>query len=162
MFVSLINNYILSAIITSEFANTKYRGAMMAAVFAMQGFGILTAAIVVIILLSMFKSSVNANIDNLDYVWRLCIAFGTLPCLVAIYFRLSIPETPRYTMQVENNINKGVNDVNFIKTGKKEKNSETKICSTHLTITKASFKDFRRHFSQWKNFKIILGTSVCW
>ena len=111
MFVSLINNYILSAIITSEFANTKYRGAMMAAVFAMQGFGILTAAIVVIILLSMFKSSVNANIDNLDYVWRLCIAFGTLPCLVAIYFRLSIPETPRYTMQVENNINKGVNDV---------------------------------------------------
>ncbi len=48
-------DYPLSAIITSEFATTKHRGAMMAAVFAMQGFGILTGCIVAIILLSIFK-----------------------------------------------------------------------------------------------------------
>ena len=32
-------DYPLSSIITSEFATTKWRGAMMGAVFAMQGFG---------------------------------------------------------------------------------------------------------------------------
>jgi len=136
---------------------------MMAAVFAMQGFGILIAATVVIIFLNIFKSAINDNIDNLDYVWRLCIAFGALPCLAAIYFRLTVPETPRYTMQVENNINKGVSDVNFIKTGIKEKHIiETRGHFEESTTPKASFKDFKRHFGQWKNLKLLLGTSICW
>jgi MFS transporter, PHS family, inorganic phosphate transporter len=65
-------DYPLSAIITSEFATTKHRGGMMAAVFAMQGFGILVAATMSIVFLLVFKSAVQANQDNLDFVWRLC------------------------------------------------------------------------------------------
>jgi PHS family inorganic phosphate transporter-like MFS transporter len=37
MGIGIGGDYPLSAIITSEFAGKKYRGAMMAAVFAMQG-----------------------------------------------------------------------------------------------------------------------------
>lgn len=37
-------DYPLSSVITSEFATTKRRGAMMAAVFAMQGFGKLSVS----------------------------------------------------------------------------------------------------------------------
>ncbi|KAF9310512.1 acid phosphatase pho5, partial [Podila horticola] len=40
--VGIGGDYPLSAVITSEFATTNRRGAMMAAVFAMQGFGYLT------------------------------------------------------------------------------------------------------------------------
>ena len=161
MGVGIGGDYPLSAIITSEFATTKYRGAMMAAVFAMQGFGILFAATVAIVFLAIFKNSVNENINNLDHVWRLCIAFGVIPCLLAIYFRFTIPETPRYTMQVENNIDKGVKDVEFIRTGiKSSKNNETNKAEN--TEKKASFKDFRMYFGQWKNFKVLLGTSICW
>ena len=58
-------DYPLSAIITSEFATTKRRGAMMAAVFAMQGFGILAAATVAIVFLAIFKYAVQSNVDNL-------------------------------------------------------------------------------------------------
>ncbi|KAJ2338715.1 Plasma membrane permease, mediates uptake of glycerophosphoinositol and glycerophosphocholine, partial [Coemansia sp. RSA 2618] len=43
--IGIGGDYPVSAIITSEFATTKNRGAMIAAVFAMQGFGIVTAAI---------------------------------------------------------------------------------------------------------------------
>ena len=133
----------------------------MAAVFAMQGFGILFAATIAIIFLVIFKNLVNEDINNLDHVWRLCIAFGIIPCLAAIYFRLTIPETPRYTMQVKNNIDKGVNDVDFIKTGKKARYVQTQT-QEESTTPKASFKDFRKHFRQWKNLKILLGTSICW
>lgn len=48
-------DYPLSATIMSEYANTKTRGAFIAAVFAMQGFGILTGAIVSIVVAAGFN-----------------------------------------------------------------------------------------------------------
>ena len=53
--IGIGGDYPLSAIITSEFANTKNRGAMIAAVFAMQGFGILAGSLVSLIVLVCFK-----------------------------------------------------------------------------------------------------------
>ena len=44
--IGIGGDYPMSAVITSEFASTRYRGRMMAAVFSMQGFGIITAALV--------------------------------------------------------------------------------------------------------------------
>ncbi|KAF9914866.1 Inorganic phosphate transporter pho84 [Linnemannia zychae] len=107
-------DYPLSAVITSEFATTNRRGAMMAAVFAMQGFGYLTTAVVAILLLLGFKAMIIANPNNLDYVWRMLIGLGCVPALVAVYFRLTIPETPRYVLDVENNLFKAESDVNRV------------------------------------------------
>jgi PHS family inorganic phosphate transporter-like MFS transporter len=107
-------DYPLSAVITSEFATTNRRGAMMAAVFAMQGFGYLTTAVVAILLLLGFKGMIVADARNLDYVWRMLIGLGCVPALVAVYFRMTIPETPRYVLDVENNLYKAENDVNRV------------------------------------------------
>ncbi|KAF9434529.1 Inorganic phosphate transporter pho84 [Entomortierella beljakovae] len=104
-------DYPLSAVITSEFATTNRRGAMMAAVFAMQGFGFLTTGIVAIVLLLGFRSMIEVNPQNLDYVWRCLIGLGCVPALIAVYFRLTIPETPRYVLDIENNVNKAEKDV---------------------------------------------------
>ena len=52
---------------------------MMAAVFSMQGFGILAGCLVAIVLLACFKGAISNNKDNLDYVWRMCIGFGAIP-----------------------------------------------------------------------------------
>ena len=131
----------------------------MAAVFAMQGFGILAGSIVTIIFLSIFKHYGELDINVLDNAWRLVIAFGTIPCLIAIYFRLTIPETPRYTLQVENNIDKGLNDVDFVKTGKKVEPLQNVLVDQSK---KASFSEFRKYFSKWKNLKLLVATSVCW
>ncbi|MCA0781521.1 MFS transporter, partial [Vibrio vulnificus] len=49
-------DYPLSATIMSEYANKKTRGAFIAAVFAMQGFGILTGGVVAIIVSASFKA----------------------------------------------------------------------------------------------------------
>ncbi|KAF9898443.1 Inorganic phosphate transporter pho84 [Lobosporangium transversale] len=109
--VGVGGDYPLSAVITSEFATTHRRGAMMAAVFAMQGFGYLTTGIVAIVLLLGFRSLIELDPKNLDYVWRSLIGLGCVPALVAVYFRMTIPETPRFVLDVENNLIKAENDV---------------------------------------------------
>jgi PHS family inorganic phosphate transporter-like MFS transporter len=135
---------------------------MIAAVFAMQGFGILSAGIVALIVLLIFKGAVLADQNNLDYVWRLCIGIGAIPACIAIYFRLTIPETPRYTIECDQNVDQAVNDVNAITD--RQQNAEKKETVVKLTNenTKATFSEFCRHFSKWKHFKVLLATSGCW
>ncbi|KAF9176877.1 Inorganic phosphate transporter pho84 [Haplosporangium sp. Z 767] len=112
--VGVGGDYPLSAVITSEFATTHRRGAMMAAVFAMQGFGYLTTGMVAIALLLAFRPLIEIDPQNLDYVWRCLIGLGCVPALVAVYFRMTIPETPRFVLDVENNLNKAERDVNTV------------------------------------------------
>ncbi|KAF9945389.1 Inorganic phosphate transporter pho84 [Mortierella alpina] len=103
--------YLADKLGRKRFATTNRRGAMMAAVFAMQGFGYLTTGMVAIVLLLSFRGLIEQNPQNLDYVWRCLIGLGCVPALVAVYFRLTIPETPRFVMDVENNLNKAERDV---------------------------------------------------
>ncbi|KAG0373085.1 Inorganic phosphate transporter pho84 [Mortierella sp. AD032] len=164
--VGIGGDYPLSAVITSEFATTNRRGAMMAAVFAMQGFGYLTTGIVAIILLSAFKTQIVADIQNLDYVWRILIGFGCIPALVAVYFRLTIPETPRYVLDIENNLNKAERDVaTVLKENRNHLQSEDDAADAVVanpSTAKGSFSDFCNYFSKWQNFKVLFGTSMAW
>ncbi|CAF0875134.1 unnamed protein product [Brachionus calyciflorus] len=137
--VGIGGDYPLSATITSEGAKTKHRGAMMAAIFAMQGVGIVAAALMSIIILAIFKNAVYQDQNNLDFVWRLCLGLGCIPACIGIYFRLTISETPRYAMKTE---------------------MDTEEADMHKK--EASFIEFYRHFKKWKNFKVLLATSITW
>ncbi|KAF9166427.1 Inorganic phosphate transporter pho84 [Actinomortierella ambigua] len=166
--VGVGGDYPLSAVITSEFATTNRRGAMMAAVFAMQGFGYLTTGVVALILLAGFKDSIIAEGDNpasLDYVWRVLIGFGCVPALVAVYFRLTIPETPRYVIDVENNLRRAERDVDHVLSDTKRNNlhadDDIEIVRNEAVV-KGTWADFRRYFGKWMNLKILIGTSVTW
>ncbi|KAJ5389385.1 major facilitator superfamily domain-containing protein [Penicillium cataractarum] len=112
--------YPLSAVITAEFASTKYRARMMAAVFLMQPLGqVLAAAIGWGVLTGLMQSRGLQNLPDrgtgfnqlpveqqhqilstLDSVWRWVVGVGCIPALLAILWRFSIPESPRYTMDV--------------------------------------------------------------
>ncbi|RIA93138.1 major facilitator superfamily domain-containing protein [Glomus cerebriforme] len=155
-------DYPLSAIITSEFASKKRRGAMMATVFAMQGFGILASGIVSLITLLAFRSAILSNPQNLDYVWRIVIGIGTIPATIALYFRLTIPETPRFTIDVQGNVEKAAHNIQkALESGRY--NEEGEIESEYrIVIQRATWKDFIHYFGQWENGKILLGTSVTW
>jgi len=116
----------------------------MAAVFAMQGIGILLAASIAVIIMLIFRSSIEHDPLMLDYVWRLIVGFGCVPACIALYYRLKIPESPRYTADVELNI-------------PMEEKSVGKIVKPN------TWKDFREYFfGRWKNFKILFGASICW
>ena len=89
MGIGIGGDYPLSSIITSEFATTKWRGAMIGAVFAMQGIGQLAAALVALIVTTGFKQSLltakdAASCDGdcqvaVDKMWRVVIGFGAVP-----------------------------------------------------------------------------------
>ncbi|GAA0168456.1 secondary carrier transporter [Lithospermum erythrorhizon] len=108
-------DYPLSATIMSEYANKKTRGAFIAAVFAMQGFGILAGGMVAIIVSASFKAAYEApsyedarpaaasTVPQADFVWRLILMFGALPALLTYYWRMKMPETARYTALVAKN-----------------------------------------------------------
>ncbi|KAG0041681.1 Inorganic phosphate transporter pho84, partial [Gryganskiella cystojenkinii] len=109
--------------------------------------------------------SIIADVHNLDYVWRIIIGFGCLPALIAVYFRLTIPETPRYVLDIENNVNKAERDVaTVLKENRNHLSSEedSEVVVHNPSIAKGSFSDFCAYFSKWQNFKVLFGTSMAW
>ncbi|XP_010274782.1 PREDICTED: inorganic phosphate transporter 1-4-like [Nelumbo nucifera] len=117
-------DYPLSATIMSEYANKKTRGAFIAAVFAMQGFGILAGGIVAIIVSAAFKAKypapayeVNAlasTVPQADYIWRIIVMFGALPAGLTYYWRMKMPETARYTALVAMNAKRAAADMSKV------------------------------------------------
>jgi PHS family inorganic phosphate transporter-like MFS transporter len=137
----------------------------MTAVFASQGWGQFTAAIVSLIITAAFKSSIindgQHDPKHVDNMWRILIGLGMVPACLALYFRLTIPETPRFTMDVERNFNQAQQDVDAMLTSGKFAVDPDAVVQ-RVEAPKASWKDFFRHFGQWKNGKILLGTSFSW
>lgn len=163
MGIGIGGDYPLSSIISSEFSTTKWRGAIMAAVFSNQGLGQIFAGIVAIVCVAGYK-------DSLDYVekatdcdakcqracdtmWRILVGFGCVPGCIALYYRLTIAESPRYALDVS-------------ETTGLEKQADVEgaidVEAQELAPPKASFKDFIRHFGQFKYGKILFGTASSW
>ncbi|KAL6641007.1 hypothetical protein ACP70R_019188 [Stipagrostis hirtigluma subsp. patula] len=117
-------DYPLSATIMSEYANKRTRGGFIAAVFAMQGFGILFGAVVALLVAGGFRRSYPAPsykddpaaslVPEADYVWRIILMFGTIPAAVTYYWRMKMPETARYTALVTRNAIKAAADMSKV------------------------------------------------
>lgn len=154
----------------------------MGAVFANQGWGQLAAAIVALVVTRGFKGTLsaanstaeclgNCQVAN-DKMWRVVVGFGCVPACFALYFRLTIPETPRYTFDVARQVDQAAADVNRYIGGdmgganaeevKALKDVEGVQSPVELNVPKASFGDFISHFGQWKHGKILLGTAGSW
>ncbi|KAA8548799.1 hypothetical protein F0562_000483 [Nyssa sinensis] len=114
-------DYPLSATIMSEYANKKTRGAFIAAVFAMQGLGILAGGIVSLIVSAAFDDAYNAppyevdpagsTVPQADYIWRIILMIGAVPAALTYYWRMKMPETARYTALVAKNAKQAAADM---------------------------------------------------
>ena len=151
----------------------------MGSVFAMQGIGQLAAALIALIVTSGFRESlITAKTVGacggvcglaVDKMWRVIIGFGAVPGCIALYYRLTIPETPRYTFDVARDVEKGSEDTQAYfqhKAGGNPDNLRQAAVANdaerRLEIPKASWSDFVRHYSQWKHGKVLLGTAGSW
>ncbi|KAK1577447.1 hypothetical protein Q3G72_021840 [Acer saccharum] len=114
-------DYPLSATIMSEYANKKTRGAFIAAVFAMQGVGIVFAGLVSMTLSAIFLGKYQAKSfqedpvfstqPEADYLWRIVLMLGALPALLTYYWRMKMPETGRYTALIKGNAKQAAIDM---------------------------------------------------
>lgn len=151
----------------------------MAAVFSMQGLGQLLAAIVALVVTVAFKESFLgiANEQGCDYncqiaadrCWRIIVGVGALPAVFALYYRITIPETPRYTFDVAHDIEKADADIKAYMSSKSQGEIDTirqarllKVAGPSLSTPSASWQDLGLYFRQWKNVRTLLGTTLSW
>ncbi|KAG8215795.1 major facilitator superfamily domain-containing protein [Butyriboletus roseoflavus] len=168
MGVGVGGDYPLSAVITSEFASTRSRGRLMTVVFSSQGWGQLAASLVGLIVVVALKDAIQhspiTEPGPVDFTWRLLIGLGCVPALIALYFRLTIPETPRFTMDIDRNIGRAARDIRNVLTT----NEYTPYVDDDTTdeprvaAPRASSRDFTAHFSKFENLKVLFGTSYSW
>ncbi|KAJ6533665.1 inorganic phosphate transporter [Mycena capillaripes] len=119
MGVGIGGDYPLSATITSEFAATRIRKRMITAVFAGQGWGNFIAVLVAFIVNEAYKNKIIADPDvdqliHVDFMWRILFGIGCVPAVFALYFRLTLPETPRFTMDIERNVLQAAEDIHSL------------------------------------------------
>ncbi|KIX03122.1 uncharacterized protein Z518_06672 [Rhinocladiella mackenziei CBS 650.93] len=195
MGVGIGGDYPLSNIITSEFASTKWRGTMVAAVFSTQALGQLLASLVAYIVIEAFRSQTHTaqNVCQgdtcsqddagklaVDRMWRIIIGFGAVPAVFALYCRLTIPETPRYTFDVSRNVEQGFADykgwvMNTIgpRSGRGQMSADRENIQAELNnqalggldardVPQSSWSDFKRYFRQRRHGLILAGTTGSW
>ncbi|KAF2003571.1 MFS general substrate transporter [Amniculicola lignicola CBS 123094] len=115
MGVGIGADYPLSAVITSEFAPRRYRARMLSWVFFAQPLGQLLANVLSFAAVQGFKSQItntelSCGVDDLkcfraiDRLWRLVVGIGIIPAVIALVFRFTIPESPRYKLDVLRNV----------------------------------------------------------
>ena len=153
----------------------------MGSVFAMQGIGQLGAGLITLIVTAGFKESLKTGSKvstcapggpcglAVDKMWRVIIGFGAVPGCIALYYRLTIPETPRYTFDVARDVEKAGEDVKAYVQGRAEGHPNEmqrvramSVAQEQLIQPKASWADFFGHYGQWRYGKILLGTAGSW
>jgi MFS transporter, PHS family, inorganic phosphate transporter len=152
---------------------------MMAAVFSMQGAGQFAAALVALVVTVAFRGSLvdaktwadctGACQVAGDRAWRIIVAFGAVPAVFALYYRITIPETPRYTFDIALDIEKADADIKaYIRNqsdGVVDPVTQQKTkqrLGNKLNTPQASWPDVWSYFSQWKNFRTIFATASSW
>jgi PHS family inorganic phosphate transporter-like MFS transporter len=152
---------------------------MVAAVFSMQGLGQLAAAIVALITTVAFKNAFVGVANEsecgfecrlaADRAWRIIVGVGAIPACAALYYRITIPETPRYTFDVELDVEKADADIKAYVASKSKGSFDvvhqvrSKRPSTRgLNVPRASWSDLIAFFRQWTNLKMLLGTTLSW
>nr|CAA74607.1 phosphate transporter [Solanum lycopersicum] len=163
-------DYPLSATIMSEYANKKTRGAFIAAVFAMQGFGILAGGMVAIIVSAAFKGAfpapayevdaIGSTVPQADFVWRIILMFGAIPAGLTYYWRMKMPETARYTALVAKNLKQAANDMSKVLQVEIEAEPE-KVTAISEAKGANDFGLFTKEFLRRHGLH-LLGTASTW
>jgi PHS family inorganic phosphate transporter-like MFS transporter len=164
-------DYPLSATIMSEYANKRTRGTFIAAVFAMQGFGILAGGAVAIGVTALFKNrfpappyAVNPAASTpaeADYVWRIVLMLGALPAALTFYWRMKMPETARYTALIAKNAERAAADMSKVLQVEITKEQAGDLEVAHKYRPSPSFGLFSGEFVRRHGLHLV-GTASTW
>ncbi|KAF2477288.1 phosphate permease [Lindgomyces ingoldianus] len=178
MGIGVGGDYPLSAVITAEFASTKYRGGIVAAVFAMQGVGQLAASLMALIVIIAYRDDLEpiksvadctgGCAQSVDKMWRFLIGFGGIPGWFALYYRLTIPETPRYTFDVMYDIEKAAVDARRYRFGRQGntlndlQRAQSRREMAKYRTPRPSVMEAVRYYTQKSNAIKLFGTAFSW
>ncbi|KAL6871440.1 hypothetical protein ACP4OV_014269 [Aristida adscensionis] len=122
--VGIGGDYPLSATIMAEYASKRRRGSFVAAVFAMEGLGVLAGCIVTLVVSAAFRARYAAppyaedaaasTPAQADYAWRVVLMAGAAPAALTYRWRMRMPETARYTALVARDAEKAARDMSRV------------------------------------------------
>ncbi|KAJ2329792.1 hypothetical protein GGI00_003857 [Coemansia sp. RSA 2681] len=170
------SDYPLTATIVSEYASVHNRGKLIAAVFSCQGFGNVLAPIVGIIVTVCFKSSIDADVLNLDYVWRIIIGIGCIPGVATLYWRMTMEDSKRFQLETakaaaatadEEMLREKLLAKQQYAEGRDIEASSfaptpTEQAEPAMPVVVRRAKTFTQYFREWRHLKVLLGTSIAW
>ncbi|KAF1834186.1 MFS general substrate transporter [Decorospora gaudefroyi] len=144
----------------------------------MQGLGQLAAAVVTLIVVIVYKEDLIAVATvgdcvgqcamHVDKMWRIIIAFGGVPGWFALYYRLTVPETPRYTFDVLYDVEKASVDTRKYRYGKQGNavnhltQAKTRSEMAQYKTPRPSLREVFRFYSQKRQAIRLFGTSMSW
>ncbi|KAI8443576.1 major facilitator superfamily domain-containing protein, partial [Phakopsora pachyrhizi] len=171
MGIGIGGDYPMSGSVVSDRANNDRRGMLLAFTFAMQGWGNFVGAIVSMIVLSAFKSSIEGGqVSHFDAVWRIILGFILIPSIGTMYQRLRLPESDRMAEVLrKRQANKGLERAQSPVKPTDEMDCIPKLnedyteANEYLAEKKYSpLTEFRDYFSEWRHLKHLIGTTACW
>ncbi|EMD31731.1 hypothetical protein CERSUDRAFT_109286 [Gelatoporia subvermispora B] len=176
----------MPASVATDRVKLRRRGTMLTYIFANQGWGSLVGSLAVIIVLACYKSAMETHgeTSKVDGVWRILIGLSLIPAFGTLYQRLTLSESQRFKAAQEGRDGELGDNTDDLKLKEmppspKEKplKAETTVASTGSDAStegesdyakavakekKAHWGAFFAYFREWRHFKILLGTSVCW
>lgn len=124
---------------------------------------------VALIVVGAYKDSIVAgNIDRVDYCWRILIGLGCVPGAIALYFRLTIPETPRFTMDINRDVQRAARDIGNVlgprgnSAGIYWVDPDADSVVQRAYAPRRSRSDFIAYFGQWPNLQLLIGAAYSW
>ena len=153
---------------------------MIGAVFAMQGMGQFAAALMTLVVTVAFKRTLEpvktldacgpACLRAVDIMWRIIIGFGAIPGWFALYYRLTIPETPRYTFDIRHDIEKAVADARAFNSGRRGEGYTDPARRARVLrdvkhkyhTQRPTWPHFVKYMSNWGNAMTLVGTAGSW
>ena len=144
--IGIGGDYPMSAVLMSEYANAKKRGALTSLVFGMQGLGLAFGPVVALTL--------EASGLPPDSIWRIMFAVGALPPMAVLYLRRTMPESPSFKALVRGDVDYAARDIAIYSTGQLETRVEQKTQPSRISLGQM--------LSNPQYLLLILGTGGAW
>ncbi|KAJ6788755.1 hypothetical protein PWT90_03306 [Aphanocladium album] len=149
MGIGVGGDYPLASVITSEFAPTRWRGGMIAAVFSMQGLGQLMAAVVGLITTVAFRSAYEG-------------ISGDGPCDASC----RIAADRSWRIIVGHDVDRADADIRAYVSSTRPKDTVSSanihLQQSELAVPKASWADAKEFFLRPHNLRALIGTTLSW
>ena len=94
-------------------------------------------------------------------MWRLLLGLGAIPGVFALYFRFTVPETPRFTMDSKRNLDQAARDVSMALRVREDVVVDEDALE-HIDIPRIGLPNFWDYFRRRENWLVLFGTSYSW
>ena len=130
---------------------------------------VVATSLIALITVHAYKDSVltdNNDLRHADYCWRILIGLGCVPAAITLYFRLTTPETPRFMMDIDRDIQRARADIENVlgpNSGSVTLNCvDPDAAVRHANAPRRSRSDCIDFFTKPGNLSLLFGVAYSW